>query len=91
MLNASLFSYFKKVALVQSMNQKTDKEVMSNVGIPFFAIGEYREAARNYSGKKIVDVIGYINDCDLKFKGITQSSKEPELLFEETVLKILGI
>jgi hypothetical protein len=64
---------------------------MSSVGIPFFAIGEYREAARNYAGKKIVDVISCLNDCDLKFKGITQSAKNPEILFEETVLKILGI
>lgn len=91
MLNAALFTYFKKVAMVQSMNKKTDKEVMSSVGIPFFAIGEYREAARNYSGKKIVDVMGCINDCDLKFKGITQTSKDPKVLFEETILKILGI
>lgn len=91
MLNASLFNYFKKVAMVQSMSKKTDKEVMSSVGIPFFAIGEYREAARNYAGKKIVDVISCLNDCDLKFKGITQSAKNPEILFEETVLKILGI
>jgi hypothetical protein len=41
--------------------------------------------------KKIVDVISCLNDCDLKFKGITQSAKNPEILFEETVLKILGI
>jgi DNA polymerase-3 subunit delta len=91
MLNAALFTYFKKVAMVQSASNKTDKEVMSTIGIPFFAIGEYREAARNYSGKKIVDVIECINDCDLKFKGITQSSKDPKILFEETILKILGI
>lgn len=91
MLNASLFNYFKKVAMVQSMDKKTDKEVMSSVGIPFFAIGEYREAARNYSGKKIVHVMECINDCDLKFKGINQTSKDPKLLFEETILKILGI
>ena len=91
MLNASLFNYFKKVAMLQSMDKKTDKEVMSSVGIPFFAIGEYREAARNYSGKKIVHVMECINDCDLKFKGINQTSKDPKLLFEETILKILGI
>jgi DNA polymerase III delta subunit len=77
--------------MLQSMDKKTDKEVMSSVGIPFFAIGEYREAARNYSGKKIVHVMECINDCDLKFKGINQTSKDPKLLFEETILKILGI
>lgn len=91
LLNASLFSYFKKVAMIQSMSKMTDKEVMSSVGIPFFAMSEYREAARNYPGKKIVDVIGIINECDLKFKGIKQSIKDPRALFEETVLKILSV
>ena len=91
MLNASLFSYFRKIAMVQSMGKNTDKEVIAATGIPYFAIGEYREAARNYGGKKIVEVMGYINDCDLKFKGITQQNKNPQTLFEETILKIVSI
>ncbi len=91
MLNASLFSYFRKVAIMQSMRGKTDKEVMSALGIPFFAIGEYRQAASNYSGTKIVKVIDCINDLDLKFKGIKESAGNQASLFQETILKILSI
>ena len=91
LLNASLFAYFKKVAIMQSMSRSTDKEIMSAVGIPFFAISEYRQAATNYGGRKILKVIEAINDCDLKFKGIKENTGDQQSLFEETVLKILSL
>jgi DNA polymerase-3 subunit delta len=90
-INASLFSYFRKVAIMQSMVRSTDKEIMSALGIPFFAIGEYRQAANNYGGRSIKGVINCINDCDLKFKGIKESTGGDRELFEETILKILSL
>ncbi len=90
-INASLFSYFKKVAIMQSMARNTDKEIMSALGIPFFAIGEYRQAASNYRGTAIKEVINCINDCDLKFKGIKENTGGERELFEETILKILSL
>ena len=91
LLNGALFSYFKKVAIMQSLRGMTDKEIMSALGIPFFAIGEYRTAAGNFPGKKIQKAIEAINDCDLKFKGISKSSGNHAELLEETVLKILSL
>lgn len=87
----ALFSYFRKVAMVQSMQRSTDKEIMSAVGIPFFVMNEYREASRNFGGKKIVKVIEALNDCDLKFKGIKESTGGHGAIFEETILKILSL
>jgi DNA polymerase-3 subunit delta len=87
----ALFSYFRKVAMVQSMKQSTDKEIMSAVGIPFFVMSEYREASKNFGGKKIVKVIEALNDCDLKFKGIKESAGGHAAIFEETILKILTL
>lgn len=91
LLVGALFSYFRKVAIMQSMVRSTDKEIMSAVGIPFFAIGEYRKAATNYGGDKMKSVIQIINDCDLRFKGIKESTGGPKELFEETILKILSL
>ncbi|MDB4161187.1 DNA polymerase III subunit delta [Bacteroidia bacterium] len=87
----ALFSYFRKVAVVQSMRKSTDKEIMSAVGIPFFAMSEYREASKNFGGKKMVKVIEALNDCDLKFKGIKENAGGHAALFEETILKILAL
>jgi len=91
MMIGALFAYFRKVAIVQSMQRSTDKEIMSAVGISFYHIGEYREASKNYPGRKIVKVIEALNDCDLKFKGIKESTGGPASLFEETILKILTL
>ena len=90
MLNATLFSYFRKVAIMQSMTRSTDKEVMSALGIPFFAISEYRQAANNYRGMAMRHVLDAINDCDLKFKGIKDNTGDDSALLNETVLKILS-
>ncbi|MEN8697244.1 MAG: DNA polymerase III subunit delta [Bacteroidia bacterium] len=91
MMVGALFSYFRKVAVVQSMQRSTDKEIMSAVGISFYFIAEYREAARNFAGKKIVKAIEALNDCDLKFKGIKESTGNDASIFEETILKILTL
>ena len=90
MVNAFLFGYFRKVAIMQSMSRSTDKEIMSALGIPFFAINEFRQAATNYRGKAIQEVISALNDCDLKFKGIKENTGDERKLFEETMLRILS-
>jgi len=90
LLVASLFSYFKKVAIMQSMIRSTDKEIMSVVGIPFFAISEYRQAATNYQNYGVSNAIKVINECDLKFKGIIENTGNEKELFQETILKILA-
>lgn len=91
MLLATLFSYFRKVAIVQSMGRKGDKEVMSALGIPFYFISEYRNAARNFSPMAMQNVISILHDCDLKFKGISENTGDEKALLEETIAKILSV
>ncbi len=91
MLIATLFSYFKKVAIVQSMGRQSDKEVMSALGIPFYFISEYRNAARTFQAGKIEQVIAYLNECDLKFKAIKENTGDEKALLEETIVKILSV
>jgi DNA polymerase-3 subunit delta len=90
LLIASLFGYFKKVAIMQTMIRSTDKEIMSAIGIPFFAISEFRQAATNYQNYGIANAIKVINECDLKFKGIIENTGDEKELFQETILKILA-
>mgnify|MGYP001585120391 CR=1 FL=1 len=86
----TLFSYFRKVAIMQSLSRSTDKEIMSTLRIPFFAINEFRQAASNYRGASMQRAMKAIHDCDLKFKGIKESTGKEKELFEETLLKILA-
>ncbi|MBR9859711.1 DNA polymerase III subunit delta [bacterium] len=90
MLLATLFSYFRKVAIMQSMRGKTDKEVMAALGIPFYFISEYRNAARSYNQVQIQKVIEIIHEGDLKFKGIMENTGDDTALLRETILRILS-
>lgn len=91
MLLSTLFSYFRKVAIVQSMGRKSDKEVMSALGIPFYFISEYRNAARNFSPGAMQQIIYILHECDLKFKAIKENTGDEKALLEETIAKILSL
>ena len=75
---------------MQSMSRNTDKEIMSALLIPFFLINEYRQAASNYRCAAMQKAIKAIHYCDLKFKGIKETTGKEKELFEETLLKILS-
>ncbi|MFY0643423.1 MAG: DNA polymerase III subunit delta [Bacteroidia bacterium] len=91
MLIATLFSYFRKVAIMQSLGSKSDKEIMSELGIPFYFISDYRNAARSFPPKSMEKLIQYLSETDLKFKGIQENTGDEKALLEETVLKILSL
>lgn len=91
MLLATLFSYFRKIAVVQAMGRMSDKELMSALGIPFYFMNEYRNAARSFSVAQLQQVIAFLHDCDLKFKGIRENTGDEKALLEETVVKILSV
>lgn len=89
LISATLFSYFRKVAILQSLGSKSDKELMSLLGIPFYFINEYRNAARNYPALKLQEAIQFIHEMDLKAKGIKEHSGDEKQLLEEIVVKLL--
>lgn len=91
MIMATLFSYFRKVAIFQSLKGKSEKEIMSLVGIPFMAIADYRKTAANYSVLQIQKVINILHYADLQSKGIEGSANDSEQILEEAVIKILSL
>lgn len=90
MIMATLFSFFRKVAVFQSLKGKTEKEIMSLVGIPFMAISDYRIASNNYSVRQIQYVISLFHEADLQTKGILGTATDTEKILEELVVKILA-
>ena len=91
MMIATLFSYFRKVAIMQSLGSKSDKEIMAELGIPFYFISDYRNAARSFPPQRLQKLIAYLSESDLKFKGIKENTGDEKALLEETVLKILSL
>ncbi|MDB4088119.1 DNA polymerase III subunit delta [Flavobacteriales bacterium] len=85
-----LFSYFSKVITVQfSKNKSNDVVLAREVGVNPYFLKDYKIAIRNYSPTKLVKVIGYLRESDLKSKGVNNSSTTQSDLLKELIFKIM--
>mgnify|MGYP000743012364 CR=1 FL=1 len=86
----ALFSYFSKICIAQfSSNKNNDQALAREVGVNPFFLKEYKVAMRNYSAVKLVKIIGYLRDYDLKSKGVNNSSTTHSDLLKELLFKIM--
>lgn len=84
-----LYNYFSKIIIYHSLKDKSDKNVASELSIPWFFAKEYKKAASNYSANNVINIFSYLREYDLKSKGFGNiSAKEGELL-KELTYKIL--
>ena len=81
---ASLFNHFNRIWLTKVNLTKSDDELSKLLKLPFKTfVKEYREASSNYSLHEIERVFAFLNEYDLKSKGLfNQSTTERELYIE---------
>ena len=88
MVLPSLYGYFIKVMIYHQLTDKGQAASILKVN-PYF-VRDYATAANNYPLGKLASCIGYLNDTDLRSKGIRNSGTitDGELL-KELVFKII--
>ena len=88
MVLPSLYNYFIKVMIYHQVPDKSKAAAALKIN-PYF-VRDYSVAASNYSLGKLASCIGYLNDTDLRSKGIHNSGTitDGELL-KELVFKII--
>jgi len=84
-----LYGYFCKLLLYHHLPDKSQKAVMSSLGIPFNFVDDYKLAGKNYDLNKLKRIFSYLRDYDLKSKGIDRGSASEGELLKEMVFKIL--
>ena len=86
---AMLFSYFSNVLLTSTARDKSPEGIMAvtGTGTPFRA-RKFLEATRMYNMRSLVNIIGYLRECDTRSKGIG-SRQDQYALLKELVYKIL--
>jgi DNA polymerase-3 subunit delta len=85
-----LFIHFSRLLLVKANKNMTDNELAALIKVNPYFIKEYTIAAKNYSLGKIIDVVGYLREADLRSKGVIASSAvEEHQVFKELIFKIL--
>jgi DNA polymerase-3 subunit delta len=85
---SSLYYFFSKLLLYQSLNDKSRENIAKTLAINPFFIPEYQQAAKNYPGGKVIEMISLFREYDLKSKGAGSMASDGDLL-KELVFKIL--
>lgn len=84
-----LYSYFMKIFNYHLLKNEPQKVIEQRAKIPSFFINEYKSASTRYSPGKIVKIISYLREYDLKSKGVNNVSATDGELLKELVYKIL--
>lgn len=86
---AMLFTFFSGALLVSTSRDKSQQAVMSLLGTSStWRAGKFIEATRMYNTRSLVNIIGYLRECDTRSKGIG-SRQDQYALLKELVYKIL--
>jgi DNA polymerase III subunit delta len=84
-----LFSYFTQLLQYHALTDKSPAAVAKALKIsPYFA-KDYSVAARHYPMKKVAQIISYLNDADVKSKGVGARQLPPGDVLKELLFKIL--
>jgi DNA polymerase III subunit delta len=86
---ALIYSYFSKIALVHYNARLGDQELSKIIGVNPFFLKEYRAAAKNFHLGKVIDCFAYIQEADLRSKGVDSGGMEDSEILREMIFKIM--
>ncbi len=84
-----LYGYFSKLLIFHFLQDKTTKNAALALGVNPYYINEYIAAAKIYSPAKVVNAINWLRECDMKSKGVGNSSTSDGDLLREFLFKVL--
>ncbi len=84
-----LFNFFSKVLIIHSLPDKSESSIISKAKISPYTKQDYIDAYRNYNAKKVMDIIGWLRECNTRALGIDNYSVDQGELLKELVFKIL--
>ncbi len=87
----SLYNFFSKVWLAQSLSTLDDRTLASRIGIySSYFVKDYRHAARLYKSDKLKDILLTLQKYDGYSKGIDRRNPNQGELLKELVFRILS-
>ena len=87
---SSLFNYFIQLFQFHSLNNKSDINVATTLGINKFFAKDYHKAAKIYPMKKISLIITLIKNIDLKTKGYGVSNNSQQNILNQLIVQIMS-
>ena len=87
---SSLFNYFIQIFQYHSLENKSQNNVASVLGVNPYFVKDYVNASKYYSMKKISSIISLIKDVDLKSKGVGVSNTSNNDLLRQLIIQIIN-
>lgn len=87
---SSLFNYFIQIFQYHSLENKSQNNVASVLGVNPYFVKDYVNASKYYNMKKISSIISLIKDVDLKSKGIGVSNTSNNDLLRQLIIQIIN-
>jgi DNA polymerase-3 subunit delta len=84
-----LNTFFSKVLIYHQLEDKSRNNAAAALSVNPFFVKDFQDAARQYSLGKLIRIIGYLREYDLKSKGVGNISTSDGELLKELLYKIL--
>ena len=84
-----LLIYFSKILIIHSMKDKSDANLYNKLKISYKTKDEYLSACKNYDAQKVMKMISWLRECNVRALGIDNYSTDQGELLRELVFKIL--
>ena len=88
-ITATLYNFFSKVYVCQSMLRASDLELAKTIGANKFFVKDYRAAAKQYSRPQLERIFGLLKEYDLRAKGVNNHGASSGELLRELIARIL--
>lgn len=85
-----LFGFFSQLLQFHGLSDKSPRSVASILKINPYFVNEYISAARNFSMKKVSEVIGVLREFDVRSKGVGSNAVPQGDLLKELIFRILN-
>ena len=85
-----LFSFYTKLLQYHDLPDKTNRGIMSGLGLPFPAVESMKVAGANYSAQKVIQNISVLRELDRKLKGVEYVSTPNEDLQQQMVFDLMN-
>lgn len=89
MVLSNLYGYFFKVYTAAYHGKKNDNELKTLLGLPTpYFVKDYRIAARNYNGQRLITIFEALKDADLKSKGVGARNMDAREVLRDLMIKV---
>jgi DNA polymerase-3 subunit delta len=89
MILSNLFGYFSKVYIAAYHGKKSDNELKTMLGLPTpYFVKDYRIAAQNFKGQRLIAIFEALKLADLKSKGVGARNMESRAILRDFMITV---